>query len=826
MNKRNFDLRQILKINAKLKINKNKPNLQILKTNEDFPMTEKYRGVFLTSLLFCYIFGIIFAQNFHINILYLTAIFAVFFITTIALFVKKFHKVYLIFLVLFFLLGAIRFIDAITIPQNDISNFSRQEVKIYGTIIEEPKITEKYESKRVRYTLEIKEIEKSNERKKATGIVYLYAPYKDEKVKIGDTVESYASIKKIRPAGNPGAYDRFTHLLTDGITAEAFGGKAGVSVTEGSEHPILEMAAEVRRHYKESMEKVMPKEDAAAIFAMLFGGYNGLQPELTEAFTITGIVHILSVSGSHVSMLATFVAWLGNIFRLPKKPLTILIFVIIAFYTILAGLVPPAFRAAVMGCLVFFGITLDRDIDSKRLLNLVAFGFLLYNPLLLFHISFQLSFLATTGLIYLMPKLTKYFTSLKLPYSIASNFALTISAQLLTLPIIAYYFHRLSISSLLANLLIVPIVEFIIIVALLAGIIVFILPFFGGVIFLLLSLVFGFVYEATRLLAKLPFGNIYLPTMSVFLSIIYYTLFIPVMTEDWLKEKLKVYLAPYKKSVGLFCIVFALIGLAALFTRPKEVMFAFIDVGQGDALLVKTPNNHAFMLDTGGVRDGSFDVGSRVDVPFLLNHDATKLDYIFLTHAHEDHAAGVGGILKYIPVTAVITANEGLDAYQRSMKVGRNIMDKTKFKVADKGEVYTIDGVKVEVLHAPKTATGENEMSNLYRVSYGKASVLVTGDMTKEDELKLVEKNADLRATILKVGHHGSKTSSAKAFLQAVHPKFALISVGADNSFGHPNADTLKNLEEINAKIYRTDTDGAVFFYTDGERMRVDKYLK
>ena len=788
-------------------------------------MNIKYQGLFLAFLLFFYALGVCFAREFNVNYFVLTAIFAVFFVVAVLLFFKKSAKVYVAFLSLFFLSGIIRFTDAVSLPKDDISNFFGEEIKISGVLVEQPKITEKNENKRIRYTLEIKEIEKLNKRQKAEGKIYFYAPYRGEKAKIGDTIEAFASVRKIRPAGNPGAYDRFTHLLSEKITAEATGGKSGVTIMEGNEYPILRKAAEIRTHYKESMEKAMPKEDAAAIFAMLFGGYDGLREELVEAFTLTGIVHILSVSGSHVSMLAAALAWFGKLFRLPVKFLSIFIIAIIFLYTLLAGFVPPAFRAALMGIIVYFGVALDREADSKRSLTLLALMFLLYNPLLLFNISFELSFAATAGILYMMPKLTKRFRAFGLPYFIASNFALTVSAQLLTIPIIAYYFHRLSLSSILANLLIVPIVELVIIIGLVAGIIAFVLPFLGSVVFLADSLLLGVIYEGTRILAKIPLGNIYLPTMGIFLSAVYYSLFIPIMIEDWLREKLKNFFEPYRKTIGLICVAFALIGLIIVLIKPKEVMFAFIDVGQGDAILVKTPNNHAFMLDAGGVRDGSFDMGARVDVPFLWYHGITELNFIFLTHVHEDHAAGVGGILKYIPVKQVITANEGLEAYQKSLKVNKEIMDKTNFHTANKGDIFMIDGVRVEVLHAPKTAMGENEMSNLYKVSYGRASVLVTGDLVKEDELKLTEAKTDLKATILKVGHHGSKTSSSKEFLKAVNPLFAVISVGFGNSFGHPHEETLKNLSETKAKIYRTDKDGAVFFYTDGNKLRVERYF-
>lgn len=789
-------------------------------------MIEKNQGTFFCLLLFFYALGIVFAQNFSLSVFDLTIIFVLLFIITVIFFIRKCSKIYLLFFCIFFLIGAIRFTDAISLPKNDISNYTGKNLYISGTVIETPRITEKNEKKRARYTIEANEIEINNERKKVVGNIYFYAPYNGEKVKIGYKIAGHANIKKIRPAGNPGSYDRHIHLLSEGITAEAFGGKSAIKITEGDEHFILRTAAEVREHYKESMEKVMPKEDAAAIFAMLFGGYEGVSEELTEAFTITGIIHILSVSGSHVSMLIAALAWLGGVFRLPLKPLAILVFIVIGFYTLLAGFVPPAVRAAIMGGIVFLGTAIDRDADAKRTLTLVALISLLYNPILLFHISFQLSFTATAGLIYLMPKFTKWLQARGFSYKLSSSFALTISAQILTVPIIAWYFHRLSISSLLANILIVPIVEFVIIIGLLAGIIAFILPFIGRIIFLSDSLILGFVYEITRLFAKLPYSSVYLPTMSVFLSVIYYLLCILIMLEENLREKFIKFFAPYKKGIAIFLIIFSVIGLSFAITRPKEVMFAFIDVGQGDAMLVKTANGRAFMLDTGGTRDGSFDIGARVDVPFLLYHGVTELDYIFLTHVHEDHAAGTGGILKKIPVKAVITAAEGEEAYQRSMKVSREIMNKTKFHNPNKGDIFEIDGVKVEVLHAPKTAMGENEMSNLYRVSYKNTSVLVTGDLVKEDEEKLVKAREDLRATVLKVGHHGSKTSSSPNFLKNINPKFAVISVGADNSFGHPDKEILQNLENTGAKIYRTDNDGAIFFFTDGEKLRVEKYLK
>lgn len=233
-------------------------------------------------------------------------------------------------------------------------------------------------------------------------------------------------------------------------------------------------------------------------------------------------------------------------------------------------------------------------------------------------------------------------------------------------------------------------------------------------------------------------------------------------------------------------------------------------------------------MDTGGTRDGGFDVGSRVDVPYLLHCGVRKLDYIFLSHAHEDHAAGAGGILRKMPVGAVITASEDREEYRKSMKIPPGEMEETTFAEAREGEVFLVDGVRIEVLYAPrreKRGTG-NEVSNVYRVSYSNASFLITGDLIMEEEAKLLKKNPDIRSTVLKCGHHGSSTSTSDEFLQAVSPKWAVFCVGKDNSFGHPHPGTVARVKDAGIRICRTDEDGAVAFYTDGKTIRVEKFRK
>ena len=259
-------------------------------------------------------------------------------------------------------------------------------------------------------------------------------------------------------------------------------------------------------------------------------------------------------------------------------------------------------------------------------------------------------------------------------------------------------------------------------------------------------------------------------------------------------------------------------------TKSPEMELHFIDVHQGDAALVITPNGHAMMFDTGGVREHTFDIGARVDVPYLHHYGITKLDYIFLSHAHEDHTAGAGSIIKMIDVEHIITANEPKSEYAASMAISEQSPLLTVMRSANQGEEFDIDGVKVEVLYAPKftgTATTGNEVSNVYRVIYGKFSALFTGDLVKENEAIILQEGIDVKSTVLKVGHHGSKTSSSREFVEAVNPNYAIFCVGANNTFGHPRPEVVELMETVGAKIYRTDRDGAIVFTTDGKNLKV-----
>ncbi|MCR5438768.1 MAG: DNA internalization-related competence protein ComEC/Rec2 [Selenomonas sp.] len=744
---------------------------------------------------------------------------------------RRSHLCWLVFLLLFMAAGMVRFVVTDKLPGQDISHFACQEVKVTGTLRAEPRVTEDLTGqKKLRYEIDLSKVKVTGQEQEASGGMYVYShanPQEIPTVQVGDEIQASGKVRIPQGYQNPGQLDTKALLKAQGITASLSTGKRGITVTPKDTKAFARWIISIREHYRNQLGKVMSKEDAAAVFAMLFGGYEGIKPELLQDFTATGIVHILSVSGSHISLLAAVMAWLSGLLRLPKGITAVMVMGAITLYSILSGCVPPVIRSGIMGGLTFLALALEREKTAGYILLLTGMVMVAISPLLLFHISFQLSFLATAGLLFLAPGIRQWLRGHQVPELAAGSLAITIGAQVMALPVLAWYFNQLSFSSLLANLLAVPVIELILVAALFAGLAALVLPLVGAVLFTGVSLLLGFVAEILRILARLPASQIWVPSPNVLGGAVYYLLL------GWFllkKEQQKFFCQQLGRQRRFWAAAGAL-GILVVggwrYGQTPELSVHFVDVGQGDCCLVVTPKGHAFLFDTGGTRDGAFDVGGRVVVPYLLHYGVRSLDAVFLTHAHEDHAAGCGSILHKLPVGKVYTGAEGLSAYARSMGLGDNDPVLSKLEAARQGSRLQIDGVTIEVLYAPVLSAdmaAGNEASNVYRVSYGGASFLLTGDLTKEREQSLLQEGINPESTVIKAGHHGSDTSSSEEFLQAVHPRWAVFCVGRDNSFGHPKESVLKRYQGMGSKIYRTDEDGAVVFHTNGRKMQVETY--
>ncbi|MCR5834074.1 MAG: DNA internalization-related competence protein ComEC/Rec2 [Selenomonadaceae bacterium] len=769
-------------------------------------MKIKVSDAMLNVLLAATAIGILFMEYSNKSPKFMLASCAVVMILGLALtWSRKKLTAWIICPVIFFAIGGLRFTAVDTLPGNDISKFEGQEIFLTGVIRDEPQIKVWANgTTQVRFIVDAQSIKLNGSDCEISGALFLnnYVKPNEEVTtgRIGDKIFASGKVKLIHNYNNPGQIDTVTRMKADGITARMSSSQITIEEQDGNFWTkFLRIIAAIRAHYRESMATVMSSEDAAAIFAMLFGGYSGLNPELVEDFQTTGIVHILSVSGSHMSMLAIAVSSVCKTAKIPRLITFFFGIFVIGTYSILSALLPQVVRSGVMGALVFLAKTLNAEAEGARLLTLTAMAMLIYQPLLMFDVSFQLSYTSTAGLMYLSNDLKKLME--RLPKFVAEAGSMTIAAQLASLPVVIWYFNQVSLSSVLANVFVMPFLGWVIVGGLLGGIIAAVIPILGKIFFAFEAILFGIGAEINRFFANLPYSSVQVPTLGFSAGFFYY---IALITRR-----------PIILSAIVLSIAFGII------RGGGELEVSFIDVGQGDCTVVKTPHGKCMVFDTGGVRDKAFDVGGRVVLPYLKHENIWHVDKMFLTHVHDDHSGGAGTVIKKMPVDEIITAGEPLSQYAAIFGIAEEKL--TNVRAGQKGEIFTVDGVDVEILFAPNVGK-DNEISNVYRIRYGDVTFLITGDLVKENEAQMLSEGIDVSSTVLKVGHHGSATSSSDEFLRAVNPKCAVICVGYGNNFGHPRAEVLERLENLPTRIFRTDTDGLVKFKTNGKHLSVDTF--
>ena len=639
----------------------------------------------------------------------------------------------------------------------------------------------------------------------------------------GDRVFVSGKLRALHFYQNPGQPDRRAALAAQGVDARLSALPGSFRVIRHSASDSLQgRLARWREHLRQKLLTAMPEPDAALIMGMLFGGYDGIDRQTVRDFAATGIVHILSVSGAHIALLAGAVFWLAGRLRLRQGWAAAIAAATLLGYGFLCGFSAPVIRSVIMGLITMAALALERRASAKRALALAVLAMLVYQPYNLFDISFQLSVGCTAGLLYLQPILLQWLSS-GLPKSVAQAMAATLSAQLAVIPFLAWYFGTFPVISLFANLLVAPLLEAVILLGLFATVLAGALEPLARLVFVGLSLLLGLGVELNRFLSRLPGGTLQLPAMGIAASAAYYAVLLWAcgFAEKWGLSPLVFWRQARRHACayGAAGLLLAF-GLSWFILRPGPLQLHFIDVGQGDATLIITPNRRAILVDAGGALgiQNDFDVGERVVVPYLRHVGVNQIDWLILTHNHQDHAGGAAAVAAFVGVRqALLHQKEPVPAailrLQQAMQF-RNLQS------PDELAEIELDGVRMQLLQAGDAAANasENGRSTVVRLIYGRHQFLLTGDLEGESEKKLMQQS-QLTATVLKVGHHGGRKSSQAAFLQQVAPQYAVVSVGADNRFGHPAPETVQRIRQLPALLLRTDQDGAVVFRSDGQSL-------
>lgn len=563
-------------------------------------------------------------------------------------------------------------------------------------------------------------------------------------------------------------------------------------------------------------------ENARFLHAMVFGtdldkSRNDLA--LQKNLRRTGTIHLLSVSGLHIGFAVAGCTLLLGIFRVPPRFQFGPVVLIIGFYVLMTGMEPPVMRAGIMILLYlcgrFFAI---RDSNLNRL-GLAALILLLINPYNLFDAGFQLSVLATLGVLWVAPLL---WNSLKIRQRylkpIWEGILLSIGAQLIVTPVIIYYFQQISWSSPLVNLLL----AFPAWVAVVGGLVgescAAVLPWVGQWILYPVNGSLHLIRWITAYCGSWPFAASWSPIWPWPWMVGYYLALI--LGLDWLQPNL---LSGKREKVDggkIFIGVLIVLNMAVWAVcyaayQPKFVDVAMIDVGQGDALFLRTPDGKTVLIDGGPPGRGR----GRI-LPFLREKGIERFDLVIITHDHDDHFGGISEVIEEVPAKRVIAAEKTV---KRLPLDPRLTSVTTDVHVRDGQALYLSRNVKLTFYTLKKyDLSDENDHSIVTLLEYGKNKLILTGDLTQVGEEILERKHwPSLAANILKVGHHGSNQASGLPFLTQLRPKMAIVSVGAGNRFGHPGKWTMNRFRSLGIPVFRTDLSGTIYLRIYPEKTEI-----
>lgn len=544
------------------------------------------------------------------------------------------------------------------------------------------------------------------------------------------------------------------------------------------------------------------KDEAALVASVTTGETSSVAPGVRDDFKATGLTHLLSISGSHfglfsVVMFGAFVFLIKRlpyaalmrltVYLTPRQAAALLCLPFMVFYLGLSGAAPPAVRSFVMISLFLAGLLLGRKGAWLNSLLVAAFLLALWDPGVLFSLSFQLSFIAVLFIGFAAEKKEDEEEGRRLLRYVRKSVLFTLAASLGTAPLVAYHFHYYSVISPIANLVASPLIGSLLVLLSVMSSFTFLLT--GWYAFAsLVSWASGLSLAIVRIMAKVPFSEVRLPSFPPVLCLFFYAGFIP-------------YLVFGKKRPWLFLPFVPLAVYAGIHIMEKrDLSVTFLDVGQGDSSVVELPDGKVVVVDTGRT-------GKETEA-FLAYEGVRTIDAVAVTHAHPDHSGGLQHLLERFGVKEIW--DNGRIVYPRELPAG------SRLRALSRGDTIEAGGCTIAALHPyPEFYTSggseyseENDSSLVLKVSGKKKSFLLGGDVEEEAEENISQLGKWCSADVLKIPHHGSNTSAHEDFLWAVSPEAAVISVGRENSFGHPAPEVLERLSAM--QVFRTDRDGAV----------------
>jgi competence protein ComEC len=576
---------------------------------------------------------------------------------------------------------------------------------------------------------------------------------------------------------------------------------------------------------------LLGEPDATILAGAMWGERGTLPSDLRAEFQDTGTVHILVTAGLHLGVIAAIALFALGKLGIGRVGASLATIPVVWIYAGLSGAHLPSMRAATMLTFALVARATGRDAYSWSGLALAAIVIAALRPSAVTSLSFALSFSCVAAIFAFARPCTQWFSDRGTGHTIGALLGVAIATQIGTWPLTAYGFLVIAPFAPLANAVVVPVVGIAMIVGF-AAILATPIPALAHAIANVAIALVDWIASAVRVVSQFPSAHIVATPPPIW----------TIVTYDASLVLLALALGRARFVRPALAVVAC---AAALCLWPPRGMhraltITAIDVGQADSLLITTPSGHAFLVDGGGrlesgaAQNGNSQaeaIGERIVVPFLIRHGIHHLDAVLLSHPHGDHVGGFPAVLRTLGANAFADSGQAYPghAYADALAVARE--RGIALREPRAGDVWrTDDGVTFRFYgpSLPYIAGGRNDINDnslVFILEYEKFRMLFTGDAGELAERRLLASGADIHADILKVGHHGSAYGTTPAFVKAVHPTSAVISVGRHNLFGHPAPSTLRTLAVAGVRIYRTDRDGAVTITIDGARVAIQTVL-
>lgn len=708
----------------------------------------------------------------------------------------------------------------------DISEMEGKECQVIGRVdkIEYKMIFGKEQSvlylKQISYFAEIQaKSHTQHADRMPTGLVCYISKEEPIPLKIGSTVLVSGIFEGFPEATNPGEFDTRLYYRILGLSGKIK--KASVLKTGTEYDKIADLQFSLRCFLEGKIKACYPEKEAGIMMTMLLGNKTELDEEIKDLYRGAGILHILSVSGLHVSVLGYGFHRLLRKAGLPVRFCAVLAVCWMWFYGGMIGMGVSAFRAVLMFGIRMLAKWCGRTYDLLTALAVAAVLLISSEPLYFFHSGFWLSFTCVLAISLLYPRLkVKEKEGGGIKVRVVNSILLGISVTVMTLPVFLWFYYEVSFWGILWNLVVVPLMS----VVMGGGIVNLALPGFASGLSSLVAkgncVVLWLFETLCRVTEQTGCGNLILGQPAVFQILAFV---IGMLLFLWLSQKWRLYQKMLVLSVLTMLVVFRL---------PGGFRITFLDVGQGDGICLQNENGNVYLIDGGSSSKSK--VGTYQILPFLKQQGIRRVQAVFVSHSDSDHISGIlelleqqrGGVKLEKIVLSKVKGQVLWEEYGELLTLCRE--NGTAVYTIKKGEQLRDDKLTLTCLHpAPDFMGDSNASSQVLRVDYKNFSALLTGDVEGEGALCLQQVLIEQEiapVTVLKAAHHGSRNSTSQTFLAQTQPMLTVISCGKNNRYGHPHEEVIRRLTDVKSTILQTARQGAVTVQVQGERIKVSTW--